>query len=79
MSMNQNLIRDEAKKIMDNFLSSMKDIEVEENFNFVAQKCCREESDGMDVDSDFRERFISNAPKSKGYAILANKGAWVEK
>lgn len=76
--MEDDSIKKEAKNIMDNFMSSMKDIEVEDNFILIRDACYREEGEGKVADEDFRQRFLSNAPKSNSESILAQKGAWVE-
>ena len=76
--MDDESIREEAKNIMNNFMSAMKDIEVEDDFILIRENCFREESDGKLADEDFRQRFLSNAPKSSGDSILAQKGSWVE-
>ncbi len=59
-------------------MKALDDIEVEQEFILEREKCFREEGKGKDVDEDFRQRFLSNAPKTSGDAILANKGEWVE-
>lgn len=76
--MNDESIREEAKNIMDNFMSAMKDIEVEDDFILKRDFCLREEGEGKVADEDFRQRFLSNAPKHSGDSILAQKGSWVE-
>lgn len=76
--MDQNQIKEQAKEIMDNFMSAMKDIEVEEDFILERSNCFREEGDGLEADEDFRQRFLANAPKVNGDSIVANKGKWVE-
>lgn len=72
-------IKAQAKKIMDNFMSSMKDIEVEEDFVFKREKCFRVEGEGKIADEGFRNRFFKNAPKVQNDSIVANKGAWTNK
>ena len=74
--LNKESIKEEAKKIMDNFMDSMGDIEVEEEYNMTREKCFREDGEGADIDEDFRQRFLSNAPKVSNESILANKGDW---
>ena len=77
--MNQEKIKLQAKEIMDNFLIALSDIEVEEEFELSRTNCFRNENEKINIlDEDFKQRFLSNAPKTKGDAILANKGAWVE-
>lgn len=76
--MDSEKIKIEAKEIMDNFMNSLSDIEVEEEFELLRENCYREELGIKESDEDFKQRFLSNAPKTNGNAILANKGAWVE-
>ena len=76
--MNQEKIKIEAKEIMDNFMKALLDIEVEEEFELLRENCYREQKEGKNCDEHFRQAFLSNAPKTNGNAILANKGAWVE-
>ena len=73
----QESIRKEAKEIMDNFMKALSDVEVEEEFILERENCFREEGEGVELDEDFKQRFLSNASKTSGDAILANKGAWV--
>lgn len=75
----QEEIKKESKQIMDNFMDALADIEVKQDYSLKRDVCFREESsERKEVDEDFRQRFLSNAPKTKGNAVLANKGAWVE-
>ena len=76
--MDQEKVKEEAKQIMDNFMDALKDAELEEEFILERKECMREEGDSADLDEDFRQRFLSNAPKVNGNAIVANKGKWVE-
>lgn len=75
--MDSDLIKADAKKIMDNFMAAMKDIEVEEDFILERENCFRDEGEGSEIDEEFRQRFLSNAAKISGDAVLANKGDWV--
>lgn len=75
--MDNESIKADAKKIMDNFMDAMKDIEVEEDFILERVSCFREEGLGTQIDEDFRQRFLSNATKISGDAVLASKGDWV--
>lgn len=67
----------QAQEIMDNFLEAMKDIEVEEEFISTSKNCYRDEDKSKETNEEFKEQFLKNAPKSKGDAIVANKGSWV--
>ena len=73
-------VKNEAKQIMDNFMESLKDIEVEEDFVLERKESYRDEQIKIDntIDNDdFKNIFLSNASNTKGDAILANKGDWV--
>ncbi len=69
-------IKLEAKNIMDNFMSAMKDIEVENDFILERENSFRVEGDGDELDESFKQRFLANAKRTTGDAILANKGEW---
>jgi hypothetical protein len=70
-------VKKEAKKIMDSFMESLGSMELEEEFNFEAKNCYREEGEGKELDETFKSYFLSNASKTKGDAILAKKGEWL--
>lgn len=76
--MDQEEIKLQAKEIMDKFMTAMKDIEVEEDFVLEREECIREEGEGEETDEAFRQKFLSNAPHTKGDAIITEKGEWVE-
>ncbi len=77
--MDEDKIKQEAKDIMDNFMKALDKIEVEEEFLLERKESFREESKKITkTDETFKQRFLSNAAKTKGDAILANKGAWVD-
>ncbi len=75
--MNSEEIKKDAQKIMNNFMDEMKDIQVDDNFILEREVCYREEGNGTQPDENFKQRFLSNAKKTSGDAILANKGDWV--
>lgn len=76
--MDNEKIKIQAKEIMDNFMDALSSIEVEEEFELLRENCYRDEKNLSVLDDEFKQRFLSNAPKTNGNAILANKGAWVE-
>ncbi|MCA9496250.1 MAG: hypothetical protein KC589_04880 [Nanoarchaeota archaeon] len=76
--MNETKIKKEAKEIMDNFMNALSDIDIEEEFVLERKNTTRNEKKGKKVDENFKQKFLSNAPKIKGDAILANKGTWVK-
>ena len=71
-----NEIKEEAKKIMDQFMSAMDKIDVEEDFVLIRDKCTREEGEGLEANPEFKRRFLNNASNTLGDAILAQKAAW---
>jgi len=75
--MNPEEIKKDAKRIMNNFMSEMSGIKVENDFILERPNCFREEGTGTEPDEDFKQRFLSNAKKTSGDAVLANKGDWV--
>lgn len=76
--MDQEKIKIQAKEIMDNFMTALSDIEIEKDFELIRESCYREEGEGDKLDEDFKQRFLANAAKTHGNAIVANKGTWVE-
>lgn len=75
---NKEEIQKQAKEIMDNFVNALGNIEVEENFDLKREASYREEGSPNELDEDFRQRFLKNAPKTRGNAVLANKGEWTK-
>ena len=77
---NKEEIKIEAKKIMDNFMNLLKDINIEEKYENKREKSYRKEEEVKNdfSNEDFKNRFLSNAPKISGDAILANKGEWTK-
>lgn len=71
-------IKAEAKAIMDNFMSALGKVDIEEEFELIRDKCYRDEGNGNEGDEDFRQRVLENAPKISGTAIVANKGEWTK-
>ncbi len=72
-------IKKEAKKIMEDFINELGNIDIETDFELLREDYLREEGNGNEPDMEFREMFLNNAPKkSEGY-ILAEKGKWVTK
>jgi len=79
--MNQQEILKQAKKIMDNFHSALKDVENLEESRVEREECERREGEketGEKNDSEFWEIMMKNAPKTKNDCIEAEKGKWVE-
>jgi len=72
-------IKLEAKEIMDNFMSSLDSIELEEDFILSRKSSYRLELNKSVLgDESFKNSFLANAPRLSGDAILANKGDWTK-
>jgi len=74
------LVKKQAKEIMDNFMIALKDIGVKSDFKIIQPTCFRDESDKPKTIEEyilFRESFLANAPKTAGNAILTKKGDWL--
>jgi Asp-tRNA(Asn)/Glu-tRNA(Gln) amidotransferase C subunit len=76
--MNQEEIKKDAKRIMDSFMQSIEQFDVEEEFELHRNQCLREEKEGKTADEEFKRIFLKNAPKTSGDSIVANKAAWEE-
>lgn len=77
--MDESKIKAEAKEIMDNFMNSLAKIDVENNYIKEREVSLRNETNPNLNNGDFKNRFLSNAPRTSGDAILANKGEWTKK
>ncbi len=75
--MKEKQITSQAKKIMDDFSKALNSVKLEASFNLIREKSFREEGSGEDLDEDFKQRFLANASKTKGDAIVASKGSWI--
>lgn len=75
--MDQEEIKKNAKQILDSFMDDMKTIDVEDNFILTRDTFYREEGEGKLADDNFKQRFLANAPKISGDAIVTKKGDWV--
>jgi len=75
---NHEEIKKEAKQIMDNFMNALKDVDIEEEFVLERDNSYREEGTGKVANPQFQNRFLSNAKKTDGNAIVANKGDWTK-
>lgn len=76
--MDEKKIQREAKEIMNNFMNSLNNVDVEEEFILNREISYREEGEPNNLDESYKNRFLSNAPKTSGDAILANKGEWTK-
>ena len=75
--MDRNQIREEAKKIMDDFVNSMGNFDSEDDFFLKRSSYKREEEgEGNITSNEFLEEFLKNAPEATEKAILTEKGKW---
>jgi len=76
--MNIEIIKQQAKEIIDKFVSELEKIKVEEEF--VERKDDRRiekvSTESVKTDEDFRKIVFENAPQKKGDCIVAEKGKW---
>ncbi len=74
--MEQAKIQEQAKRIMDSFVSALSKVgELKEDLGVKRKKNLREKVN-IEVDKDFSERILKNAPKTKDRFILAEKKTW---
>ncbi len=71
----QEKIKKEAKKIMDNFASELKKVKSIE-FKGVERSAQLRKETKIKCDPGFRELFFDNVPKKEGNWLKAEKGAW---
>ena len=69
-------IRIEAKKILDNFASALKDVKIKKERIKKDIGGYREEGSGEKTNSTFREQMFANAPNIDGDCIIAEKKKW---
>jgi len=72
--MDEKKIQQEAKEIMDNFMNALSKMDVEEEFILNRKETFRKEGEPNSLDESYKNRFLSNAPKTSGDTIIANKG-----
>lgn len=69
-------IQEQAKRIMDSFVSALSKVgELKEDLGVKRKKNLREKVN-IEVYKDFSERILKNAPKTKDRFILAEKKTW---
>jgi Asp-tRNA(Asn)/Glu-tRNA(Gln) amidotransferase C subunit len=74
--MDEEKIKQQAKQIIDNFVSALEKIETkEEPVERVNDR--RMENTPKETDKDFKKIMFENAPNKKGDCITAEKGKWV--
>jgi Asp-tRNA(Asn)/Glu-tRNA(Gln) amidotransferase C subunit len=74
---NRDEIREQAKKIMDEFASALEKAEqVKEEFGVQRKDIMREAGKDRYKGSDFKERMLKNAPKAEDEQIVCEKKKW---
>lgn len=76
--MNQEEIRKQAKRIMDDFAKALDRAGVKEKTVFVERKEDRREAKEEKCDEEFRKIMLENAPETKDDFIVAERGEWGE-
>ncbi|MEK6844598.1 MAG: hypothetical protein AABX83_04205 [Nanoarchaeota archaeon] len=69
-------IKLEAKKILDNFASSLEHVKVQRESVKKYAGGYRKEKNGEKCDEDFRISMFENAPSKEGDCIIAEKKKW---
>jgi len=70
-------IKEQAKKLMDEFVSALeKAEEVKEDFGVKRKDVMRTPSKDKYKGTDFKERMLKNAPKVEDEQIVAEKKKW---
>jgi hypothetical protein len=69
-------IKQQAKQIIDNFVSALEKIETKEE-SVERDNDRRMERVSLETDKDFKKIMFDNAPNKKGDCITAEKGKWV--
>ncbi len=68
-------IAEQAKHLLEEFSSKLKDIKTDEE-HFKLGNGIREEGEGWKTDPVFKEIFLANAPLVEDEFIVAEKGKW---
>ena len=70
-------IKKQAKEIMDKFSNKLSKVDEKLSEPFIErEEFEREEEEGKESNSDFRERMFANAPRKNKDFILAEKKKW---
>ena len=70
-------IKEQAKKIMDEFVSALEKAEqVKEEFGIIRKEIIRTPREDKYKGSDFKQRILKNAPKVEDEQIVAEKKKW---
>ena len=76
MALDREKIKEQAKKLLDNFASALGDIKTEEVY-VERDEDRRDETQASAPNEDFKKRILKNAPKKDDDCIVAEKGSWV--
>lgn len=70
-------IREQAKKIMDNFMRALEKVPQTDRYGTEREKFLREPDEDNELeDHDFQKNMLENAPKTKDDCIQAEKKKW---
>ena len=69
-------IKEEAKHILDKFAKSLEAVKLKEKSLKSQVSGFRNEGSGEKSSQEFREMLFSNAPKTEGDCIIAEKKKW---
>ncbi|MBI2109829.1 hypothetical protein HYT58_01495 [Candidatus Woesearchaeota archaeon] len=69
-------IEKQAKRIMDDFLKALKEVDEDMDFSIKRDEFTRAEG-RANCDEDFRKRFLENAPRKNKEKIIMEKGKWI--
>ena len=77
MTLDHQKITQQAKKIMDNFISAL-DKADNKNLDFTVTRDSniRKDNDHLQTNNDFSERMLKNAPNVKNDCIVAERKKW---
>lgn len=70
------IIKKEAKEILDKFASALDRVKLKEKAGGKEIGGYRKEKEGLQCDSGFREKMFENAPNKEGDCIVAEKKSW---
>jgi hypothetical protein len=73
---NDEIVKKEAKKLLDKFSDKIKNIDFKENLNLVENSGFRKESEGENCELDFKKIMFNNAKNKDELFIYAEKKKW---
>ncbi|MCX6748408.1 MAG: hypothetical protein NT076_02285 [Candidatus Pacearchaeota archaeon] len=77
MTLDRKKIKEQAKKLLDNFAAALGDIKTEEVY-VQRKEDRRQETEASNPDADFKKRMLENAPNKDKDCVIAEKGSWIE-